>query len=145
MHVPAAKDVHFDVDKSLNRFIPRSRVHRLPKPIAHFLGYRAKPRKELGSVIIAAWSFIGAFCGVAIIEGVFMTPSIRAHGAPLIIGSFVRELSGSGEHAVDCLIRAQRPFSNIILSKARWHSLETPYSDTFFLLLLVSALLNSSN
>lgn len=95
MHVPAAKDVDVDVDKYLNRFIPRSRIHRLPLPIARFLGYRAHPRKELGNIIIAAWSFIGAFCGVAIIEGVFMTPSIRAHGAPLIIGSFVRELSGS--------------------------------------------------
>ena len=101
MHVPAAKDVDIDIDKYLNRFIPRSRIHRLPTPISRFLGYRAHPRKELGNVIIAAWSFIGAFCGVAIIEGVFMSQSIHAHGAPLIIGGFVRELSSSDEYATN--------------------------------------------
>lgn len=101
MHVPAAKDADIDIDKYLNRFIPRSRIHRLPTPISRFLGYRAHPRKELGNVIIAAWSFIGAFCGVAIIEGVFMSQSIHAHGAPLIIGGFVRELSSSDEYATN--------------------------------------------
>lgn len=90
MHFPAAADLDIDLDKYLLPFIPRSRLHALPRPISHFLGHRnSHPRKKIGNLLIAGWSFFGAFCGVAIVEGVFMSPVIRAHGAPLIVGSFV--------------------------------------------------------
>lgn len=96
MHIPAAGDLDIDVEKYLLPFIPRSRLHLLPRPISHFLGYRDSPRKPIGNLLIAAWSFFGAFCGVAIIEGVFMSPAIRAHGGPLILGSFVCSIRTSG-------------------------------------------------
>ncbi|KAI9877048.1 MAG: hypothetical protein M1830_004942 [Pleopsidium flavum] len=89
MHFPAALEYNIDIEKYILPFIPRSRLHLLPRSISHFLGYRNTPRKEIGNLLVAAWSFLGAFCGVAIIEGTFMSPVIQAHGTPLIIGSFI--------------------------------------------------------
>lgn len=90
MPFPAARDLHIDIDKYFLRFIPRSRVHRLPRPISHFLGHRDSPPSDIGNVLVAAWAFVGAFCGVSLIEAVFMSPIIQAHGAPVIVASFVR-------------------------------------------------------
>lgn len=54
------------------------------------LGYRKEPPKSLGNVVVAMWSFLGAFCGVALVAGVSMhVPSFRAHDVPIIIASFV--------------------------------------------------------
>ncbi len=90
MKLPAARDVNFDIDKYLNRFVPRSRLYLLPQPISWFLGYRDKPRKEIGNVLVWGWSFVGAFCGVALIEGVVKSsPEIQSYAPPLILGSFV--------------------------------------------------------
>ena len=92
MHVPEAKDWHFDVDKYLKSYIPRNLVNRLPKPLSHFLGHRNKPRIEIGNIIVAGWALLGAFVGVAVIEAAFMAPAIKDHGVPLLIGSFVRSV-----------------------------------------------------
>ncbi|KAJ6109997.1 hypothetical protein N7486_002232 [Penicillium sp. IBT 16267x] len=80
---------HFDIDRYLNPLIPAPRWHWIPRPIAHFLGYRAEPPKSLGNIVIACWSFIGAFCGVAVLASVSQhVPSFEARDAPAIIGSF---------------------------------------------------------
>jgi hypothetical protein len=79
----------FDVDLYINRIVPRSRLHLLPKPISRFLGYRKEPAKPVGSIKIWFWSFIGAFAGILIIEAVFHTPGLHSHGTPIVIGSFV--------------------------------------------------------
>lgn len=84
-----AKDWHFDVDKYINPYIPRNHIHRLPKPIAHFLGYRDKPRKEIGNLLVAAWSFLGAFVGCVVIAAIFTIPEIHDHDVPIVIASFV--------------------------------------------------------
>lgn len=89
MHIPAAKNWHFDVDEYLNPFIPRNRLHRLPKPIANILGSRDHPREQIGNLLVAAWACLGAFVGVIIIEATFMIPAIKDHGVPLLIASFV--------------------------------------------------------
>lgn len=92
MHVPEAKDWHFDLDKYLKPYIPRNLVHRLPRPFSHFLGHRDRPRTENGNIFVAGWAFLGAFVGVAVIEVVFMVPIIKHHRVPLLIASFVRLL-----------------------------------------------------
>ncbi|EPE32628.1 hypothetical protein GLAREA_07762 [Glarea lozoyensis ATCC 20868] len=78
---------NFDIDLYINRIVPRSRIHLLPKPISWFLGYREEPTKPVGSIIIWFWSFIGAFAGILIIEAVFRTPGLHSHGTPIVIGS----------------------------------------------------------
>ncbi|KAI9710817.1 MAG: hypothetical protein M1812_007365 [Candelaria pacifica] len=89
MQLPAAKEVNFDIDKYLNRFIPRPRLYLLPRPVSWFLGYRDKPRKEIGNVLVWGWSFLGAFCGVALIEGVVKSSSLlQSYHPPLVLGSF---------------------------------------------------------
>ncbi|KAI9818384.1 MAG: hypothetical protein M1827_000442 [Pycnora praestabilis] len=89
MRIPDARDVNFDIDTYLNRFVPRSRLNFLPWPISRFLGYRNTPqRKEIGNVVVWGWSFLGAFCGIALIEGVVQSsPLLQAHHPPIIIGS----------------------------------------------------------
>lgn len=90
MHILEAKDWHFDVDNCLKPYILRNLVYRLLRPLSHFLGYRDRPRKEIGNIRIAAWPLLGAFVRVAVIEAAFMTPVIKDHGVPLLIASFVR-------------------------------------------------------
>ena len=130
MHIPAAADLDIDIEKYLLPFIPRSCLHLLPRPLSHFLGYRDSPRKQLGSLVIAAWSFFGAFCGVAITEGVFMFPVIRAHGTPLIIGSFVGFPSYvvHTDRGICSLVakRVQRPFWSTTPSSRLWPNRGTP-------------------
>ncbi|KAL2065039.1 hypothetical protein VTL71DRAFT_4179 [Oculimacula yallundae] len=77
----------FDVDRYLNRLVPRSRLYLLPKPVSWFLGHREEPRTPIGNVAIWFWSFIGAFAGILVIEAVFMTKMLQNDGAPIIIAS----------------------------------------------------------
>ena len=89
MHLLEARDWHFDVDRHLNPHLPRNLIYKLPKPISRLLGYRDGPRREVGNVLVAGWAFLGGFIGIAVIEAVFMIPTIHDHGVPLLIASFV--------------------------------------------------------
>jgi hypothetical protein len=87
---PSAKDVHFDVDDYLNRYIPPSQLYRLPKPVARFLGHREKPAKEIGNVLVACWALLGAFCGLLFAGAVFrFTPAIQHFHPPVLFASLV--------------------------------------------------------
>lgn len=87
----------FDIDVYLNPYIPRSPIHLLPRHISYFLGHRP-PRKDHPSppppqrfhdTILYTSIFIGTFCGLAIIENVFLAlPPLSGHAAPIIIASF---------------------------------------------------------
>ncbi|CZS91295.1 related to HPP family protein [Rhynchosporium agropyri] len=79
--------LNFDVDRYLNRIVPRSRLYLLPKPASWFLGHREAPRKPIGNVAVWFWSFIGAFAGILVIEAVFMSKVLQSDGAPIIIAS----------------------------------------------------------
>lgn len=79
----------FNIDDYLNRFIPASRLHILPKYVSWFFGYRREPRAPVGALVIWFWAFVGAFCGIAIVEGVYSTAFFKEHGTPLVIASFV--------------------------------------------------------
>ncbi|OCK78839.1 hypothetical protein K432DRAFT_444335 [Lepidopterella palustris CBS 459.81] len=89
MKLPKAQDVNFDIDRYLNRFIPPSQLHRLPYPIARFLGYRRSPEQDAGNLLAAFWSFVGTFCGLAVVAAVFnSSPSIQQDHPPALIASF---------------------------------------------------------
>jgi len=84
----------FDVDIYINRFVPRPRLYLLPKPISWFLGYRSSPERPIGNVLVWFWSFLGAFISIIVIEAVFRTETLMAHGTPLVIASLVLFLFG---------------------------------------------------
>lgn len=90
MPILEASDFDFDIDRYLNRFVPRNRVRILPRFISHFLGFRVEPYQEPGNVLIAWWSFIGAFVGISIVAWIFRVPMIASHGVPTIVASSVR-------------------------------------------------------
>ncbi|KAI9677390.1 MAG: hypothetical protein M1817_006342 [Caeruleum heppii] len=79
-----------DIDTYLNRLIPRSRLDRLPRPLSWFLGHRAPGESEHpGNILVWIWSFIGAFCGIALIEAVSLSDAVRrGYDIPLVLGSF---------------------------------------------------------
>jgi hypothetical protein len=65
-------------------------LERIPYPIAHFLGYRRETPPPENTYIQILWSFIGVFSSIAAIELVSrQVPLFRAHGGPIIVGSFV--------------------------------------------------------
>ncbi|KAJ5752118.1 hypothetical protein N7520_009035 [Penicillium odoratum] len=80
---------HFDIDRYLDPLVPAPRWNAVPKPVAYFLGYRAERPKPLGNIVIAFWSLIGAFSGVALVASVSQhVPSFEARHVPAVIGSF---------------------------------------------------------
>lgn len=79
----------FDIDRYISRIVPRSRLHLLPKPISRFLGYRSTPAPPTGNILIWCWSFIGAFCGILIVEVVFETEHFQSQGVPPVVASLV--------------------------------------------------------
>lgn len=79
-----------DVDRYINRIVPPSPLHKFPTPIARYLGYRKEQKQDVGNVMGAVWSCVGAFCGLAVIAAVFNnTGSIQMHSPPALIASFV--------------------------------------------------------
>lgn len=81
---------NFDLDHYLNRIIPPSPLNRFPAPITRWLGYRKEQKQDVGNIVGAWWSFVGAFCGLAVIAAVFNNSShIQAHHPPAFIASFV--------------------------------------------------------
>ena len=110
-----ATDFNFDIDRYLNHFIPRNRVHFLPRFISHFLGYRVHPYQEPGNVLIAWWSFFGAFIGITVVEWMFKVPLIASHGVPTIIASSVRSCKAPMPYKedADCCRAPQQSWNTI--------------------------------
>jgi hypothetical protein len=85
-----AREWDLDIDRYLNRVVPPSPIHKFPRPVARFLGYRKEKRQDVGNVLGACWSFVGAVCGLAVVAAVFNnTTSIQRHAPPAMIASFV--------------------------------------------------------
>jgi hypothetical protein len=85
-----AESWNFDLDGYLNRIIPRSQLYRLPTPISRFLGHRKEQKPDVGNVLGALYSFVGAFCGLAVVAAMFNNiPTIERRNPPALIASFV--------------------------------------------------------
>jgi hypothetical protein len=70
--------------------MPPSRLSRLPPWISHWLGYRAETPKPLATWKVAAWSFITAFCGLSVLQGIFnYSHYFTSRHVPGIIASYV--------------------------------------------------------
>lgn len=82
----------YDVDTYLNPYIPRPRLDVLPRIVSRFLGYRPQSSPVPNpphTLIIWLWCFIGAFCGVAIIEASYKAIStLDDRTVPIVIASF---------------------------------------------------------
>ncbi|KIW77533.1 hypothetical protein Z517_09979 [Fonsecaea pedrosoi CBS 271.37] len=106
----------FDIDNYLNPWIPRNPLRFLPPWISYWFGYRTPsstiahhpclcflPKSYLEYFHPSEWFYtyhlhtfflylsilVGAFCGVAIIENVFLAlPQLSGHTVPIVIASF---------------------------------------------------------
>lgn len=80
----------FDIDEHLNRVIPAQFLHRLPRWLSWELGYRAETPKRVPTVFVWFWTFIGAFCGVSVVQAVFeRSQYFLDRHVVNIVGSFV--------------------------------------------------------
>ncbi|KAJ5145758.1 uncharacterized protein N7515_000322 [Penicillium bovifimosum] len=67
-----------------------SRLSRLPPWISHWLGYRSEPVKPLPAYQIAIWSFITSFCGLSILQAIFVySEYFTSRHVPGIVASYV--------------------------------------------------------
>jgi len=87
--LPAAKDVHFEIDDYITRFIFSPQVHKFPQPIARFLGHRKKPHAPIGNVLIALWALLGAFVGLTLVGAVFRYSGLNIYHTPVLFASLV--------------------------------------------------------
>ncbi|QKX61020.1 uncharacterized protein TRUGW13939_08166 [Talaromyces rugulosus] len=80
---------NFDIDRWLNPLVPSPPWRWLPYPVSYLLGHRRTPQRPIGSLIIAAWAFVGIFVGLIVIELVSRQVAVfQDHKAPIIIASF---------------------------------------------------------
>ncbi|RDA94736.1 hypothetical protein CP533_6781 [Ophiocordyceps camponoti-saundersi (nom. inval.)] len=83
------KTWNLDVDRHLNPLLPPPPWTRLPYPLTHFLGYRRTTPSAKGNLLTTFWAFLGIFTSLLLISVVTpRVPLFRAHGAPMIVGSF---------------------------------------------------------
>src|SRR5579859_1041696 len=87
-------NLDFDIDEYLNRFIPRPWLHKLPTWANWGLGCRRKLPRKVTTVVVWIWTFIGAFCGVSVVQAVFERSQFFLDRHVVnIVGSFVRPRS----------------------------------------------------
>ncbi|ESK90085.1 hpp family protein [Moniliophthora roreri MCA 2997] len=64
-------------------------LSRLPSWLSHWFGYRSTPTPRRADYVIWLWSFIGAFCGISIIQAVFgQARYFIDRGVPSIVASY---------------------------------------------------------
>lgn len=91
--LPSAQDLHFDIDKYLNRIVPQNQAKKLPLPVARWLGYRPQPVQEVGNLLIAAWACLGAIIGLLVVGAVYKySPAIAELDPPVIFASLVSRI-----------------------------------------------------
>ncbi|TFK62781.1 hypothetical protein BDN72DRAFT_889942 [Pluteus cervinus] len=65
------------------------RLSTLPPWISHWLGYRSSPPSKRPDYVVWIWSFIGAFCGISVIQAVFSQAQyFIERGVPSIVASY---------------------------------------------------------
>lgn len=79
----------FNIDTYLEPILPPSIVPHLPRPIAHFLGHRTRPPRQIGTFVLVGSAFVGVFCGVSVINVVCdHLPALTRGVTPIDVGSF---------------------------------------------------------
>ncbi|KAJ7339736.1 HPP family protein [Mycena albidolilacea] len=83
----------------------QSRLARLPRWISHWLGYRESPPPKQPKYVVWLWSFIGAFCGLSLIQAVFgHSQYFLRRNVPSIVASY-------GASAVLCYGAIEAPLA----------------------------------
>ncbi|KAF2157981.1 hypothetical protein K461DRAFT_27842 [Myriangium duriaei CBS 260.36] len=78
--------LNFDIDKSLNPYLPPSILPRLPRPISHFLGYRPSQPSDLPSTLVTLHSTAAIFIALLCVSSInkFSNALIDIKAPPLI-------------------------------------------------------------
>ena len=75
------------------------RLARWPTWASRWLGYRPTPPPKHPDYLVWAWSFIGAFCGISVLQAVFgHAEYFIGRKVPSIVASYVRLSHTSSTH-----------------------------------------------
>ncbi|KAK3116152.1 hypothetical protein LTR53_003761 [Teratosphaeriaceae sp. CCFEE 6253] len=77
----------FDFDHYINPYIPHSRLHALPRPLTHFLGYRKDEFTEPPALIRWPLMFVATLAGLCLVAGIFDYSAIAYLHPPVMIAS----------------------------------------------------------
>ncbi|KAG6811067.1 hypothetical protein H0H92_009127 [Tricholoma furcatifolium] len=67
----------------------KHRLAQWPSWLSRWLGYRATPPAKRPDYIVWFWSFVGAFCGISLIQAVFgQAQYFISRGVPSIVASY---------------------------------------------------------
>lgn len=78
---------------------------RLPPWLSHWFGYRSAAPKPIPEYIVYVWSFIGAFCGLAVLRAILgHIPYFIDRGVPSVVVSY-------GASAVLCYGTIEAPLA----------------------------------
>ncbi|PPQ86799.1 hypothetical protein CVT26_004143 [Gymnopilus dilepis] len=85
----ARMTINLGITRYLKRITPPNPLPRLPWWISRWFGYRAEPQTPKPFYLVWAWTWIGAFCGISVLQAVFG----QAHyfvegGVPSIVASY---------------------------------------------------------
>lgn len=96
----------FTIDNVLNKFVPANQFKKLPRPLGHFFGVNDNNKYPRPDYLIWLEIFIGSFCGILLLQGVFRNPNVftDSHHAPIIIASY-------GASAILCFNASQAPLA----------------------------------
>lgn len=77
-----------NLDRWINPYLPHNQFRHLPKPIAHFLGYRSTPSKEPPTTIQWILTLITTVAGLCVVGAVYNhAPGIEKWNPPTIVAS----------------------------------------------------------
>ncbi|EMG47409.1 hypothetical protein SBY92_002835 [Candida maltosa Xu316] len=94
----------FTIDRIFNRYVPKNKLHKLPKPLARLLGAHQEPPTH--DYYIWTEILVSTFAGIALLEGLFKSHNVFTdhHHAPMIIASY-------GATAILCFNASQVPLA----------------------------------
>ena len=80
--------LNFDIDHFLNPYVPRNRLDLVPRPIAHFLGYRTHTPKEPSHLVSWILTFFATVAGLCLVGGVYnYAPAVAKYNPPALVAS----------------------------------------------------------
>jgi len=78
----------FNIDAYINPYVPHSRLHAIPQPLRHFLGYRSKAHVEPPALLQWPLMFVSTLAGLCLVAGIFnYGPGIASLNPPVMVAS----------------------------------------------------------
>ena len=80
--------LNFNIDTYIAPFLPPNQLHRLPQPLAHFLGHRTRPHREPVNLVQWTLAFTATVAGLCTVGAVYnCAPGVTKYDPPVLVTS----------------------------------------------------------